>query len=140
MNILDTFRIALQGLLANVGRSLLTVLGIVIGIVAIVLLMSVGAGAQQFILSQVESIGAHTVIIRPGQTPQGPTDVASSILSNSLKTRDFDYLTQNAKGLGIVSIQPIVLVSGNITYQDQVSRPTPSAIQFPAFAPLPTPT
>lgn len=124
MTILDTLLISWQGLTSSVARSSLTVLGIVIGIVAIVLVMSMGAAAQTFILSQVEGIGAHTIIVRPGRQPQGPTDIAESILSDSLKERDITYLKDPAHIHGITSVEPVVIIPGGVSYQGQVSRPT----------------
>ena len=61
MRITTIFTIATQALRANVARSLLTILGIVIGILAIVLVVSLGQGAQKLILSEFESIGQEVV-------------------------------------------------------------------------------
>lgn len=124
MNILDTGKVAVSGLRANLGRSLLTILGIVIGIVAIVFVMSMGEAAQQYIISQVEGFGANTLIVRPGREPQGPTQAAETLLSDSLKNRDVEYLRQPGRVPGIVSVEPAVLVPGSVSFQNQISRPT----------------
>lgn len=124
MTILDTIRIAQKGLLTNLGRSLLTITGIVIGIVAIVFVMSMGRAAQDYIVGQVEGIGGNTIIVRPGRLPTGPTDAAEAILSDSLKSRDIVALRQPGRVPGLVSAEPAVIIPGSVSYQNQVFRPT----------------
>ena len=58
MKLHDTFRQSLSGVTVNPVRSLLTMLGIIIGVGAVVLMSSVGASMQQVILSQVSSLGS----------------------------------------------------------------------------------
>ncbi|MEK7557245.1 MAG: ABC transporter permease, partial [Patescibacteria group bacterium] len=124
MNLNSTFRTALRALRSNVGRSLLTILGIVIGIVAIVLVVSLGQGAQSLILNQIQSIGGNTLIIRPGREPHGPTDAAETILSDSLRARDVAALENKQSVPGLTSVDPAILVPGPVSYQSEVFRPT----------------
>ncbi|MBU1629543.1 ABC transporter permease, partial [Patescibacteria group bacterium] len=91
MTIKYSIKIALRALAANRMRSFLTLLGIVIGITAIILVMSVGRGAQELILSQIRGMGSRTIIIEPGREPTGPSDFAE-ILTDSLKESDVDAL------------------------------------------------
>ncbi|MRR29220.1 ABC transporter permease, partial [bacterium] len=63
MNILNNIRIALRALKANKLRSSLTVLGIVIGVAAVVALLSIGKGATSGITSQVEGMGTNLVTV-----------------------------------------------------------------------------
>ena len=72
----QVFRVALRGLSTNKSRSALTILGIVIGITAIIVIMSVGKGAQSLILSQVQGLGSKTIAVLPGRPPSGPSDFA----------------------------------------------------------------
>lgn len=124
MNILATIKTAFGALRAHIGRSVLTVLGIVIGIVAIVLVISLGQGARELILNQVESIGANSIIVRPGREPSGPSDVAESILADSLKVRDLAALKNPINVPGVASVEPAMLVPGSISYQDEIYRAT----------------
>jgi putative ABC transport system permease protein len=62
---------ALQSLSANKLRSMLTVLGIVIGVAAVIAMLSIGRGAQASITSRIESIGTNLVYISPGSTNEG---------------------------------------------------------------------
>ncbi|KKW45949.1 MAG: hypothetical protein UY96_C0011G0028 [Parcubacteria group bacterium GW2011_GWB1_56_8] len=79
------------GLTTHKSRSLLTILGIVIGITAIILIMSLGEGATNLILGQIQSIGAKIIAIVPGRQPKGPTDILATF-TDSLKQRDFEAL------------------------------------------------
>ena len=92
---------AFFSLRANLGRSALTILGIVIGILAIVLVVSLGQGARQLILSEIQSLGGNTIVLRPGRQPEGPSDIADTILADSVKDRDVRALLrpENVPGL-----------------------------------------
>lgn len=118
----NTFRLSTRALRINFGRSLLTILGIVIGIVAIVLVISLGQSAKGLILQEVESIGAQAVIIRPGRQPENPSDFASSAFSDSLKEKDIVALQNQFNVPAAKSINPAILVTGEVTRQDNLYR------------------
>src|SRR5262245_10693148 len=71
MTLTESFRVALASLAANKLRSVLTMLGIIIGVAAVVALMSIGQGAQVQIQQQIQSIGSNLVTIMPGQVNTG---------------------------------------------------------------------
>jgi putative ABC transport system permease protein len=123
MAFLQSAKESFRSLKANLGRSILTVLGIVIGIVAIVLVISLGQGAQQLILSEVESFGSNMVVIRPGRQPDGPADIASTLFGESITNRELKALRKPINVPGAESIEPAVIVAGSISYQDNISRP-----------------
>src|SRR4030065_841290 len=62
---------ALESLNANKMRSMLTVLGIVIGVARVIAMISIGRGAQASIASRIESMGTNLVYISPGSTSEG---------------------------------------------------------------------
>jgi putative ABC transport system permease protein len=68
---------ALDSLNANKMRSMLTVLGIVIGVAAVIAMLSIGRGAQSSITAQIESIGTNLVYVSPGSTSQSGVQSAS---------------------------------------------------------------
>lgn len=78
MNILNNIRVALRALKANMLRSSLTVLGIVIGVAAVVALLSIGKGATQGITSQVEGMGTNLVSISTARMFRPGMGVSSS--------------------------------------------------------------
>ena len=64
---LEAFRVAVDALRGNRLRSLLTMLGIIIGIAAVIVVVSIGSGARQQIQSQVEGLGSNLILVVPGQ-------------------------------------------------------------------------
>jgi len=66
MNLLDSLAVGLKALSVNKARSLLTVLGIIIGVGAVVCMVSVGAGAREEVSEKIRTLGANLVVIRPG--------------------------------------------------------------------------
>jgi putative ABC transport system permease protein len=71
MNILQSVRIALRSIGANKLRSGLTMLGIIIGVMAVITMLSIGRGMQNTVTAQINSIGTNLLFIRPGNTQQG---------------------------------------------------------------------
>ncbi len=73
MNTFENVRLAFRGLLANKIRAGLTVLGIFIGVLAVILGTAVGQGSKAKILESVQSLGANTVFIVPSRSADGPS-------------------------------------------------------------------
>ncbi len=71
-DLLENLRVALDGLVANKMRSALTMLGIIIGVGAVIALMSIGEGAQASITEQITSIGTNLLTVIPGAASFGP--------------------------------------------------------------------
>src|SRR5512133_3947890 len=90
MNVLNNIRVALRALRANMLRSSLTVLGIVIGVAAVVALLSIGKGATKGITSQVEGMGTNLVTVSSSRR-FGPGSSSSS--TGSLLYSDFESIT-----------------------------------------------
>lgn len=121
MNLYQAFKTALTGLRANASRSILTILGIVIGIAAIIVVVAIGDSAQAMILGQIGGLGSKTIIIEPGREPQGPSDF-TAILSDSLKERDIIALKNKANVPWLKDLTPNVVVPGSVSYQGQTYR------------------
>ena len=80
----------------NKMRSFLTMLGIIIGVTAVIVVMSVGAGAQSLILNEIKSIGSNLVIITPGKSDEkGPPLSAFGVTITSLKTDDIEAVKKD---------------------------------------------
>jgi putative ABC transport system permease protein len=71
INIPATFKISLRALRVNKMRSALTMLGIIIGVGAVIAMLAVGTGASARISQQISSIGSNLIIILPGSTTSG---------------------------------------------------------------------
>ncbi|HTK33594.1 MAG TPA: ABC transporter permease [Candidatus Paceibacterota bacterium] len=110
------FKTSLTGLTTNRSRSALTILGIVIGITAIMLVISLGGGAQALILGQVQGLGTNTIAIIPGREPTGPSDV-SALYSDSLKIKDVQALQNKANVPDLKFVMPTVFGAGTAAYE-----------------------
>jgi putative ABC transport system permease protein len=71
MPLLEVLRVALDAVLANKLRSLLTTLGVVIGIAAVITMVALGEGAQRSVEDRLQSLGANLLTVRPGQSAFG---------------------------------------------------------------------
>ena len=71
MNLLDSLAVGLRALSVNKMRSMLTVLGIIIGVAAVVCMVSVGSGAREEVSEKIRTLGANLVVIRPGAQLSG---------------------------------------------------------------------
>ena len=123
MTFSHVFKTAVMGLKTNKTRSALTILGIVIGVMAIIMVVSMGQGAQNLILGEIQGIGSKTIAVIPGREPTGPTDVFTTF-TDSLKERDLGLLARKENVPHATDIMPIVFGSETVAYQGQTFRPT----------------
>ncbi|MDP3956154.1 MAG: ABC transporter permease [bacterium] len=115
MHSLYTAQTAFAALRRNVSRTLLTILGIVIGVAAIMMVMSLGESAQILIVGELGGLGAETIVVRPGKEPEGPADIAEALFSDSLKQRELDYIL-SGKIPGIAEASPEVFTPGSVSF------------------------
>lgn len=101
MNIFTNIRVALRALRANKMRSSLTVLGIVIGVAAVVALLSIGRGATSGITSSVESMGTNLITVSTGRT-FGPGSGGQSS-SGTLTYADYEKITAKMSGMRAIA-------------------------------------
>ena len=116
MKLKHSLKTAVSGLRTHKSRSALTILGIVIGITAIILIMSVGQGAQGLILGQIQGLGSRTIAVIPGRQPRGPTDIAQT-LTSSLKEKDLNALLKKENAPTISQIIPVVFSSATASFE-----------------------
>jgi putative ABC transport system permease protein len=90
-----------QSLIRTRNRSLLTMFGIVVGIAAVILSLSIGEAAQSFILSQISSFGSDKLIIHPG--PKTQTENPSPFVEESLVMKDIKRLKKESSWMPMVS-------------------------------------
>jgi putative ABC transport system permease protein len=101
MIIFDTIQTAFAQLTANKLRTGLTMLGIVIGVGAVIALMAAGQGAQQGVTKEVSGLGSNLIFVEPGQTEQGGGPVAASAMT--LTTDDADALKSLSYADAVIS-------------------------------------
>lgn len=124
MSLIYIFKSAVIGLKTHKSRSILTILGIVIGITAIILVMSLGEGMQNLILGQIQGqVGSKVIEIAPGRQPKGPTDFLS-MFSDSLKQKDLEALSKKNNVPHAEKIMPLVFGSESVVYGSETYQAT----------------
>jgi putative ABC transport system permease protein len=114
VNLFETVRFALRGLTANKLRSGLTVLGILIGVAAVILLVAVGNGSAQTIQRQIENLGTNTLTVTAGG---GGQRNGSASTQNTALTMDLvPALTDHDAAPHVKSVSPVVTGSQAATY------------------------
>jgi ABC-type antimicrobial peptide transport system permease subunit len=115
MKIGKTVRLAFWALRRNVTRSLLTVLGIVIGIAAVIAMMEIGKGSSGSIARTIASMGANNLLIMPGTAASGGVSFgAGSILT--LTAEDCDAILRDCPA--VAAAAPIVRARTQVIFQD----------------------
>ena len=114
----ENIKIALRALRANKMRSVLTILGIVIGVATVVALLSIGNGATASITDQIQSGGSNLLTISPGrQQVSGPV-IGQSQQTSHLYYSDYETLTRTLSG-NIASIVAIYQSSYTVKFGDE---------------------
>jgi ABC-type antimicrobial peptide transport system permease subunit len=120
MNFIGQIRLVARGLLARKGRATLTILGIVIGVAGVITIISLGAGAQSLVVSQVSSLGSNLIGILPGKSDEtGPPAAVFGVQVTTLTLDDAESLINNPRLPAIVAVAPYVRGSGTITYTNK---------------------
>ena len=113
---------ALTGLRTNKSRSALTILGIVIGITAIIMVMSLGRGAEKLIVNEIQGFGGSTVSIEPGKDPTSLEDFMDAIFTNSLVPSDIKALQKKSNVRGLEKLSPAVITSTTVAREGKNMR------------------
>ncbi|BCG47306.1 ABC-type antimicrobial peptide transport system, permease component [Citrifermentans bremense] len=127
----QSFLIAVRALRVNKMRALLTMLGIIIGIAAVIAMVAIGAGASKMISDQISSIGSNLLLVLPGSTTSG--GLRSGAGGNQTLTYD-DAMAIKAECPSVGAVAPQVRGSGQVVYGNQnwstvVYGATPEVIQ-----------
>ena len=93
MSLLETIRVALESIVANLLRSSLSMLGIIIGIAAVISSVALGSGAQRAMDQQIENLGARVLSVMPGQSFFRGVASANRV---SLTVDDYEALRRDA--------------------------------------------
>jgi putative ABC transport system permease protein len=120
-------RSAVRALRANLLRSALTILGIVIGVAAVIAMVAVGGGAQSRVADQIRSLGADLLLVQPGSESDGAVRLGAG--SRDSLTED-DAAAIAAEVPGVLVAAPTVagnahLVHGNLNWSSLVGGVTP---------------
>ncbi len=117
MNFIETFRVAFEAIMSNKVRSGLTMLGVIIGVMAVILLVSIGQGAQVYITKELTGMGTNLLIITPGKTStRGGFHPPSAGTVRKLTYDDSQALKRRAWLLS--EAVPLVFGTGKIKYKN----------------------
>ncbi len=109
MSFLESVRIALRALTANKLRSALTMLGIIIGVGAVIPLMSAGEGVSVYVEEQFRDFGSNLLFVLPGSTEQVMSGPPGGTLGGAtLTNRDVDALRDPVRAPDVVAVSPLV--------------------------------
>ncbi len=118
MNLVESFRIALRALTANKMRSILTMLGIIIGVAAVIALMSVGKGVQAMVSQQLQSAGSNLLIITPGNLKDAqPGDPRLQRPGNPLTNGDWMAISDPLQVPNLVAVVPNASGQASVSYE-----------------------
>ncbi len=124
MSTLEALRMAVQGVLANRLRSLLTLLGITIGVAAVIILVAVGHGSAVAVQQRIEGLGTNMLTIQAGGRFFGRAAATSSSFT-FLTMKDVKALSQKSVAPDIKTVTPVVNVS-SLTATHGVATESPS--------------
>ena len=116
ISILSTLRIALRALWVNKMRSALTMLGIIIGVSAVIIMLAVGTGISRKISGQISSIGSNLIIILPGSSTQGGIRMGGGSQSTLTKD-DADAILRECSAVSTVA--PIHSGTAQVVFGNQ---------------------
>ena len=106
---LESIHIALRALSANKLRAALTMLGIIIGVAAVIALMSVGAGVQEYITGQFVGLGTNVLFVFPGSSQEpGSLAVGFSGTASTLTEGDARALADPQRAPDILNVSPVI--------------------------------
>ncbi len=113
-SLIKEIKSTVKDLLSRKGRSFLTILGIVIGVAGVIIIISLGSGAQSLVLGQITKLGSNMIGILPGKSNEkGPPTAVFGVQIKTLKLSDIDALKDKGKVPNATDIASFV--SGNIT-------------------------
>ena len=117
MNALDTVRIAWQGARANKLRSLLTVLGVMIGVAAVIILLAVGTGSSQAVQDRIKALGTNTItVLNRGRFGRGPSTTGTQSQNAQLTAASVTAIEDPTQAPDVASVSPVVTATETATY------------------------
>lgn len=127
MRLAHTIPSALQSLRANKGRSILTALGIIIGVAAVIAVVALGQGASASVSNQFQGLGTDILTISPASVRTGGVQAGAGT-APSLKQADADAVLQQVPG--ILALSPTVqgsaqVISGSNNWQTRITAVRP---------------
>jgi len=113
MNLTNLFKISIRAVANNKMRSFLSMLGIIIGVAAVIIMMSIGQGSKENIRKELSTMGTNLLTIRPGADMRGGVRQDPSAMQ-TLKMADYERIIREKKF--VTKVSPEVTASGQVIY------------------------
>ncbi len=131
----ETFFLALRSIRRNAMRSALTILGIVIGVAAVIIMVTIGGGATAQVTHEISSLGTNLMHVMPGQGRHGPGGARSS--APMFEMADAEAIAREIAGIEAVapsSSQSVQAINGNLNWATSVMGTTNGFFQVRDWA------
>jgi putative ABC transport system permease protein len=118
MNPIDTFRIAWHGATANKLRSLLTILGVMIGVSAVIILLAVGTGSSRAVQARINQLGTNTItVLSRGRFGRGPATTGTQSQTATLTGRAVTAIEDPNQAPDVASVSPVISTNQTATFE-----------------------
>lgn len=121
MNFTNLMKVAVTAILSNKSRTLLSTLGIIIGVAAVIAMMAIGEGSKKSIRTELSKMGTNLITIRPGADMRGGVRLDASAMQ-TLKSSDYEAILSGASLVKLVS--PEVTASGQVIHGSKNTQST----------------
>ena len=121
MNILNLFKVSLKAIASHKMRSFLSMLGIIIGVAAVIIMMAIGQGSKESIRAELSTMGTNLLTIRPGADMRGGVRQDPSAMQ-TLKMADYERIQREKKF--VTNVSPEVTSSGQVIYGNNNTNTT----------------
>ena len=121
MNILNLIKVSLKAVANNKMRSFLSMLGIIIGVAAVIIMMAIGQGSKESIRAELSTMGTNLLTIRPGANMRGGVRQDPSSMQ-TLKMADYERIVREKKF--VTKVSPEVTASGQVIYGNNNTNTT----------------
>ncbi|MBD3661954.1 MAG: ABC transporter permease [Arenibacter algicola] len=111
MRLLNLFKIAFKAIVLNKMRTLLTMLGIIIGVASVIAMLAIGEGSKDSIRSTISSMGSNMITIRPGADDRGPARGSGGDVQ-TLTLKNYEVIKEQAALLSYIT--PVVNGGGQV--------------------------
>ncbi len=117
MSGLDALRVAWQGATANKLRSALTMLGVMIGVAAVIILLAVGNGSAQAVQNRIKQLGTNTItVLSRGRFGGGPSTTGTQSKNATLTLASVQAIEDPSQAPDVESVSPVITTSVTATY------------------------
>ena len=115
----ESINVAFEALMSNKVRSALTMLGVVIGVLAVILLVSIGEGARRYISNELEGLGTNILIVTQGKTETSGSSMMMAATGTTHKLTYDDAKAVGRRSWAITDTVPVVLGTSRVKYENR---------------------